>query len=122
MSKIIQIISGRSIRLVHIPFLQFTLKTIANFLYVIGFGKFDFKITPNRVVKLFSDTSYTQLNYEDLDLETYTSRNSRQLTEILADFKKRRPMHKKLILLELNEINFDAVSFYIAKGESPWLY
>ena len=27
-------------------------------------------------------------------------------------------MHKKLILLELNEINFDAVSFYIAKGES----
>ena len=90
-SKIIQIISGRSIRLVHIPFLQFTLKTIANFLYVIGFfGKFDFKITPNRVVKLFSDTSYTQLNYEDLDLETYTSRNSRQLTEILADFKKEK--------------------------------
>ena len=27
-------------------------------------------------------------------------------------------MHKKLILIELNEINFDAVNFYIEKGES----
>lgn len=90
-SKIIQIISGQSIRLVHIPFLQLILRTIANFLYVISlFGKFDFIITPNRVVKLFSDTSYTQINYEDIDTETYTSRNCRQLTEILADFKKEK--------------------------------
>ena len=85
-------------------------------MYVIGFGKFDLKLL-KQSCKIVSDTSYTQLNYEDLDLETYTSRIHRQLTEILADFKKRRPMHKKLILLELNEINFDAVSFYIA-GES----
>lgn len=53
-SKMMQIISGRSIRAVNIPFLPIILKGIANILFVFSFfGKIDVKITPNRVKKLF---------------------------------------------------------------------
>lgn len=86
-SKMIQVISGRSIKLVRIPFLSVILKIIAYFLYVLGFfGKIDLKLTPNRVIKLFSDTSYSYVNYEDIDSETYALRNCHQLPEILANF------------------------------------
>ena len=88
-SKMIQVISGRTIKLVNIPFFPVILKIIANFLYVLGFfGRIDFKLTPNRVVKLFSDTSYSHVTSEDIDTETYGSRNFEQLLEILAKFKK----------------------------------
>jgi len=88
-SKMIQVISGRSIKLIHIPFFSAVLKIIANFLYVFGFfGRIDLKLTPNRVVKLYSDTSYSHVNSEDVDIETYTSRNCEQLPEILAKFSK----------------------------------
>lgn len=88
-SRMIQLISGSSINLVRIPFLSVILKIIANFLYILGcFGRIDLKLTPNRVVKLFSDTSYSHVNSEDLDTETYASRNCKQLPEILAKFTK----------------------------------
>ena len=86
-SKMIQVISGRSIKVVNIPFLSVILKIIAYFLYVLGFfGRIDLKLTPNRVVKLFSDTSYSHINSEDIDIETYASRSSEQLPKILAKF------------------------------------
>ena len=88
-SKIIQVISGRSIKVVRIPFLSGVLKIIANFLYVLGFfGRIDFKLTPNRVVKLFSDTSYSHINSVDIDTRTYASHNSKDLPKILVKFAK----------------------------------
>lgn len=90
-SKMIQVISGRSIKLVYIPFFSVILKIIANLLYVLGFfGRIDFKLTPNRVVKLFSDTSYSHIDSKVVDTETYTSRNCEELSEILAKFTKDR--------------------------------
>ena len=88
-SKMIQAISGRSIKIVHIPFLSLILKFIARFLYVLGFfGRIDLKLTPNRVVKLFSDTSYSHVNCEYIDTVTYSSRNCKQLSEIFENFNK----------------------------------
>ena len=88
-SKMIQVISGRSIKLVHIPFFSGILKITANFLYVLGFfGRIDLKLTPNRVVKLFSDTSYSNVDSMDIDTETYASRNCEELPEILAKFSR----------------------------------
>ncbi len=88
-SKIIQVISGRSIKLVRIPFLSIILKIIANFLYVLGFfGRIDFKLTPNRVNKLFSDTSYSHINCEDIDTMTYADQNCTQLNEIFSNSNK----------------------------------
>ena len=90
-SKMIQIISGRSIRLVRLPFLSATLKIIAHALYVLGlFGRIDLKLTPNRVVKLFSDTSYSHFISDYVDTETYASRSCEQLPVILAKFSKGR--------------------------------
>ena len=83
-SKMLQIISGRSIKLFRIPFLSIILKALAYVLYVLGFfGRIDLKLTPNRVVKLFSDTSYGQVSCDDIDIYTYASRSCQQLPEIL---------------------------------------
>ena len=88
-SKIIQVISGRSSKLVHIPFFSVILKIIANLLYVLGiFGRIDLKLTPNRVEKLFKDTSYSHTISEDIDTETYVLRNFEKLPEILAKYNK----------------------------------
>ena len=85
-SQMIQIISGRPIRLVGIPYLQFIMKTIASCLYRLGFfGKIDLKLTPNRVVKLFSDTSYNDLNDESIDVDAYVRRNKDQLSDLLKN-------------------------------------
>ncbi len=88
-SKIIQIISGRSIKLFRIPFLSIVLKILANTLYVFGlFGRIDLKLTPNRVVKLYTDTSYSNIKDDDIDTQTYALRSDKDLPEILANFKK----------------------------------
>ncbi|MDB2549251.1 NAD-dependent epimerase/dehydratase family protein [Porticoccaceae bacterium] len=89
-SKMIQVISRRPIRLVRIPLLPLILKIVAKCLYVLGFfGRIDLKLTPNRVVKLFSDTSYSNINRDDIDSETYAARNFEKLPEILAKFNKK---------------------------------
>ncbi len=86
-SEMIQVVSGRNIQLIHIPFFQLILKLAAKFLYALGiFGKIDLKLTPNRVVKLFSDTSYSKINYKDIDSTTYADRNIVQLSQILSNF------------------------------------
>lgn len=89
-SRMIQIISGRPIRLIRVPFLPLILKMVAKFLYVLGlFGKIDLKLTPNRVIKLFSDTSYSNINCEDIDSEIYADRNVQKLPEILGKFDEK---------------------------------
>lgn len=86
-SRMIQIISGRPIRLIQIPCFQFMMQTVSNFLHILGgFGKIDLKLTPNRVVKLFSDTSYSDLDGKDIDTEAYVVRNKDQLSDLLKKF------------------------------------
>ena len=86
-SRIMQIISGRSIRLVHIPGLESFMRIIAYFLYILGgFGRIDLKLTPNRVTKLFSDTSYNDLDNKDIDTETYAQGTKDQLPDLLQKF------------------------------------
>jgi len=85
-SRMIRIISGRPIRLIRIPYCQGILMTIAGFLHVLGgFGRIDLKLTPNRVVKLFSDTSYSGLGDEIIDEEAYVAHNEDQLEDLLKD-------------------------------------
>lgn len=85
-SNIIQVVSGRSINIVRVPLLFFVLKILANSLYFVGFfGRLDLKLTPNRVLKLFTDTSYSHVNHEGIDSLTYTSRNCQKLPEILEN-------------------------------------
>lgn len=89
-SAMIDVIAGRSIPLIRIPFLNIILRIVARSLYILGFfGKIDLKLTPNRVVKLFSDTSYSNINCEVADIETYQAHFDEQLTEILAKFNKK---------------------------------
>jgi len=86
-SRMIQIISGRPTRVIWIPFFQLMIQTVANFLHILGgFGKIDLKLTPNRVVKLFSDTSYSDLDGKDIDPEAYVVRNKDQLSDLLKNF------------------------------------
>lgn len=86
-SRMIQIISERTIRILYIPCFKLMVKTVAYFLYVLGgFGKIDMKLTPNRAVKLFSDTSYRDLNDDTIDVEAYAIRNKDQLSDLLKNF------------------------------------
>ena len=81
-SEMIQIISGRPIRLIRIPGIKLLLRIIAYFLHIVGgFGRIDLKLTPNRVIKLFSDTSYN--NLDNIDTETYLLRNRDKLSDLL---------------------------------------
>ena len=88
-TKMIVVLSGKDLVEIRIPGLRHILKCTAWALFVLGgFGKLDLKLTPNRVVKLFSDTSYSNVDSVDIDTETYASRNSEELPEILGKFSK----------------------------------
>ena len=89
-SQMIQNISGRNIPLIRIPYLQQILKTAASFLHFIGFyGRIDLKLTPNRVIKLFSDTSYSELDDKDIDVNTYMVHNKHNLLDVLRNFNNK---------------------------------
>ncbi len=88
-SNMIQIISNRPIKQISIPFLQIILKIFAYCFFILGFfGRIDLKLTPNRVKKLFTDTSYSKVESADLDTESYTIRSHGQLPKVLANFKR----------------------------------
>ena len=64
-TEIISSISKRKLIQVNIPFLQSILKVSSYFLWLISVGgRFDLKLTPNRVVKLFSNTEYIDTPFE----------------------------------------------------------
>jgi|TARA_B110001450_G_scaffold206699_1_gene196891 nucleoside-diphosphate-sugar epimerase len=85
-TEIVKILSGNHRRIVQIPFFKKILTVIADFLNVIGgFGRVDLKLTPNRVVKLFSDTSYDDHDL-DIDCFTYNEDSSLDLRLILQRF------------------------------------
>ena len=81
-TKIIQGISSKNLKLIRIPFLKSLLKVLAFFLYIWFFGKIDMKLAPNRVTKLFRDTSYSNIDSEEVDTKTYSSRNKEKLVNI----------------------------------------
>lgn len=92
-TEMIKILSGNNKRIIRIPFLRNFLAIIAAFLHVIGgFGRIDLKLTPNRVIKLFSDTSYASLNSKDadIDVEAYAVQAYENLPEILISFNQGR--------------------------------
>ena len=90
-SEMIQIIAIRSIPVVRISLLQPILNIMANCLYVLGFfGRIDLKLTPNRVVKLFTDTSYKDICCKETDTQTYSTQNTEELSEILVKFSSKK--------------------------------
>ena len=85
-TAMVKILSGNNKKVVRVPFLRKILAVIAAFLHVIGgFGRIDLKLTPNRVVKLFSDTSY-DVGDLGIDSLTYNSYSSLSLQMILQNF------------------------------------
>lgn len=87
-SEMIKILSGRSLPIFRVPGLKGLLHIFANILFVIGgFGRIDMKLTRNRVEKLFSDTSFDNLNEDEVDLLVYTSRSDRSSDEILRKIR-----------------------------------
>ena len=88
-STMIQIISGRRLRVIRIPWFKNILQAASYFLYLLGgFGKLDLKLTPNRVVKLFNDTSYSYLSHEQVDLDEYSNQTKDRLPDILKNFNQ----------------------------------
>jgi nucleoside-diphosphate-sugar epimerase len=62
-TEIMQSFSGGSKRVVKIPFIEQVLYLASVLLWLISLkGKFDVKLTPNRVVKLFSNTEYKDID------------------------------------------------------------
>ena len=89
-SAMIKILSGDSKSIFRVPFLRQALACIAFLLHILGgFGRIDLKLTPNRVIKLFSDTSYSSLQDFEVDEFTYNRLNSSDLKKILSDFNSR---------------------------------
>lgn len=87
-SEMVKILSGNSKMILRIPFLRGALACIATLLHVLGgFGKIDLKLTPNRVVKLFCDTSYSSLEDFEVDEFEYNKQSPSDLRKILGDFK-----------------------------------
>ena len=75
-TDMIVILSSKKLKVVKIFFLKSLLMFISKFLYLLGgFGRIDMKLTPNRVEKLFSDTSYEKKCDKSIDINTYSSKN-----------------------------------------------
>lgn len=89
-SEMIRIFSERSLPVFRVPGLRIVLGMVARLLFLIGgFGKFDMKLTPNRVQKLFSDSSYAYLNEDQIDRKLYTSTHKETLIDIIESFSSK---------------------------------
>ena len=87
-TAMVKILSGNNKKVIPIPCLKNILAVIASLFHVIGgFGRIDLKLTPNRVVKLFSDTSYDGGDLV-IDRLTYNSHSSLSLPGILQNFSE----------------------------------
>lgn len=72
-----------------LPFLKIFLYVTSIILYSLSlFGKFDLKLMPNRVKKLFSDTSYDSLEEDHINTTDYMIYSESDLKEILSSIKK----------------------------------
>lgn len=74
----------KNLRFIKIFFLKEFLLSLSYILYLIGgFGKIDLKLTPNRVRKLFKDTSYGSVS-RNIDTMTYNNFTKKNLNTILS--------------------------------------
>ena len=90
-TKMIVVLSGKDLVEIRIPGLRHILKCTAWALFVLGgFGKLDLKLTPNRVVKLFSDTSYDGQYGNSIDCHMYDERFNDNLLEVISTFTNER--------------------------------
>lgn len=81
-TEIMQSFSGGSKRVVRIPFIEQFLYLISIFLWVFSLkGRFDVKLTPNRVVKLFSNTEYENIDQE-INIDRY-SENKEDIHQVI---------------------------------------
>lgn len=83
-TEMIKILSGRECLVLRIPFFKQFLRAVAGLLFVFGgFGRFDLKLTPNRVTKLFSDTSFEHVSGRHIDTLLYNKDTETDLRDIL---------------------------------------
>lgn len=81
-SEMMHLLSEKGLKSVSVPFFEPVLYGLSYLLYAIGgFGRIDTKLTPNRVKKLFSDTSYSAS--PGIDRDHYQQSCGENLTEIL---------------------------------------
>ena len=86
-TQMIVALSGKNLIQIRIPGFQKILKFTAWVLFVLGgFGRIDLKLTPNRVVKLFSDTSYAGQYENRIDSQIYDEQSNDNLLELLLAF------------------------------------
>ena len=85
-TQMMEVLSPYKRKVYKIPFLRILLIIFSNFLYLLsGLGRIDLKLMPNRVIKLFEDTSYDKISVTDIDTQAYMQNSKRKLTEILLD-------------------------------------
>lgn len=80
-TEIIKFNTKKDLIILKVPFLKFFLYIISYILYLVGgLGRLDLKLTPNRVNKIFTDTSYEQI--KDIDFLSYNDLNSKDQKKI----------------------------------------
>jgi hypothetical protein len=86
-TEIIKFNIKKNLIVIKVPFLKQILYSLAVFLYVVGgFGRIDLKLTPNRVMKIFRDTSYNEINSIDsIDSTSYNQFNNMELAKIFIN-------------------------------------
>ncbi len=93
-NEIISNLSRRGIFILKIPFLKQILYFFSLILFFLGgFGRYDMKLTPNRVIKLFSDTSYDKID-SDIDTNTYFKASMTPLKDILRNVYKKNTKNR----------------------------
>ena len=86
-TQIISALSKKNLTSFTIPGLHGILWLISWVLFILGgFGRIDLKLTPNRVLKLFSETSYFTVE-EVIDTKLYNSKYNEPLSEVLSTLK-----------------------------------
>ena len=87
-SEMLVYLSGKKIKIIKIPLLKNILYLFSMLLYPLsGFGKYDVKLTPNRVTKLYTDTSYDSLE-NDVNISIYNKFLKLTLNDILTNINK----------------------------------
>jgi len=88
LDTIISTLNPKSMQ-IWIPGLNYILLFISFVLYVLGgFGRFDLKLTPNRVKKVFSETSYSKNLPSNLNTTSYNLQGYKSLYNILSSLQK----------------------------------
>ena len=90
-TEILDALSDGSKIKIKIPFIKEILTLTSNLIFIFSFfGKFDLKLMPNRVLKLFSDTSYENIDNYQIDCDEYIMHSNKNLSDILSTINNDR--------------------------------